>query len=194
MIIFKQIENIRKMPSHVREPALKNVNNSGWPLLPENFLYCMAASVELQPREIAIKKIIAIREGSASEGEPEKKGPGRPKIVKRIVQVSKVEVNENAENWWDLVNINIAGVEEPPLTRDIPTDDLKHALLWGISLDLPRDLPAHSQTVERCVKLVSEAAVCVFGQEQRHKHINAVLLCRKARPNFNTKSDYTSSF
>ena len=91
---------------------------------------------------------------------------------------------------WELVNLDAPGVEECPMSRDLKLEDIQHALMNGTALDIPLDLPGHSQSVERSVKLVTEASQRVFGFEQRHRHINTVLSSRGARPMFDNKSSY----
>ena len=72
-------------------------------------------------------------------------------------------------------------------------EDLRQALLGGTSVNLPVKLPSHSQSVERTVKLVTEASKRVYGFEQRHKHIHSVLLSREARPMFDCRASYVHS-
>ena len=74
--------------------------------------------------------------------------------------------------------------------RNADIMDMQHALMTGTPLDIPKELPSHSQSVEICVKLVTEASERVFGFEQRHRHINAVLFSHHARPMFDTKYTY----
>lgn len=55
--------------------------------------------------------------------------------------------------------------------------------------DFPR-FPCHSQAVERCVKIVTEAALAVSGYEARDGFILGKLKSRSMMPKFNTKKDY----
>jgi hypothetical protein len=50
--------------------------------------------------------------------------------------------------------------------------------------------PLHSQTVERAVKLTSEASKRSYIWEVRHKYIVATNKSRGERPIFYAKSDY----
>ena len=104
------------------------------------------------------------------------------KIKKRLNKIP--EINFNASNWWELINIDQKGVCEPPTTTDYSSEQLKHALKTGEMLQLPV-FPSHSQSVERAVKLTSEAAEMVYGQEARHKHIQTKTL-RNSTLNFCT--------
>ena len=49
------------------------------------------------------------------------------------------------------------------------------------------NLPAHSQGVERAVKLTTEALQTVYGQEVRYKLIITKLLYHQIRPSFTSK-------
>lgn len=51
-------------------------------------------------------------------------------------------------------------------------------------------LPCHTQAVERCVKIVSEAAGKVAGSESRNGYIRVKLQSQNIMPNFNSKRDY----
>ena len=50
--------------------------------------------------------------------------------------------------------------------------------------------PCHTQSVERAVKLVTEAAAKVEGEDRRHGEILATVESRKSRKNFNSKKEY----
>ena len=67
-------------------------------------------------------------------------------------------------------------VQECPMTIDHSDDEIDYSLKNSTLINIPKNLPTHSQRVERSLKLVT-AAGCVpgvFGFKQRHKHINAV--------------------
>ncbi len=191
--IFYQIQQIKKLPEVVQTPALNSLKFSAWSLLPENMLYFMVVSDKIEVREAALRKIIAIRHAPTAETKGKGKGKGRGKGKKRLTQLSNVEVDYGAKNWWELVKLDTPGIQECPMTKEIPTEDLRQALLGGTSVNLPVKLPSHSQSVERSVKLVTEASKRVYGFEQRHKHIHSVLLSREARPMFDCRASYVHS-
>ena len=186
------MQQVMKQPSETREPALNTYKFSGFALLPENFLYCLVASDNIEAREEGIRKILALRRPAE---EQKKRGKGRPRIVKRVLQPSKVEgINPNSAKWWNLIDIDAPGVEECPLTVDVTSEALHECLMSGTPLNIPKDMPGHSQSVERAVKLVSEASQHVYGLDSRHNFINAVILARKARKPFETKASYSETF
>ena len=56
-------------------------------------------------------------------------------------------------------------------------------------IDFPR-FPCHTQAVERCVKLVTEASAAVCDNTSRDGFIRAQLEAGSIMPVFNTKSEY----
>ncbi|GBO14745.1 hypothetical protein AVEN_81150-1 [Araneus ventricosus] len=53
--------------------------------------------------------------------------------------------------------------------------------------------PCRTQSVERCVELISEAALKVFGETARNGYICAKLQARKELPTLNNKGQYYSN-
>ena len=76
MYLHLMIGRINQQPQEVKYVALKNLTFNSFCLLPENMLYSMVMSDEMEVREIAIKKILGIRKG---------KQP-----VKRLKQIPKI--------------------------------------------------------------------------------------------------------
>lgn len=67
--------------------------------------------------------------------------------------------------------------------------------IQSLILDVPRysdlfNFPCHSQAVERCVKIVTEASGAVCGTEARDGFIRARIASRVSLPRFETKSQY----
>jgi hypothetical protein len=104
-----------------------------------------------------------------------------------------LSINYEATHWSELIDLSQNGICEPALTENLSDDELKEALITEIKLDLP-DLPAHSQSVERAVKMVSEASHIVYGLEARHRHIVALAKCRQIRPHFVSKGSYSANY
>ena len=92
-----------------------------------------------------------------------------------------------------MIDLSQTGVCEPALTECFTNDELLKSSMAGTKLELPK-LPAHSQGVERAVKLTTEAPQVVYGQEARHKHILTKSLCHQIRPSFSSKGNYTEQF
>ncbi|GBN70667.1 hypothetical protein AVEN_178905-1 [Araneus ventricosus] len=83
---------------------------------------------------------------------------------------------------------------EPPLTMHIKDKDLKEMCKEEQFPVLSfEEFPCHTQSVERCVKLISEAAMKVCGETARDGYIRAKLQARKELPKFGKKGQYYSN-
>ena len=76
---------------------------------------------------------------------------------------------------------------EPPILANTPVNDLEMFVASGDVpvVDFPK-YPCHTQSVERGVKLVTEASAAVCGVNARDGFIRARLESRKVMPRFNT--------
>ena len=59
--IFNMIQRIKEQPHEIQQIALRNIQGNTFCLLPENLLYSMVKSEEVEVREEALKRILAIR-------------------------------------------------------------------------------------------------------------------------------------
>ena len=158
--LWNLIQRTKLQDDDVIQVVKNNLRHNSFCLLPENMLYSMLMSQEISIREEALKKIIHLREHATED--------------KRQNWISK-EFKFDAKEWYELVDLKQKGVSEPAATQNLSTENLKDALLTGEKLPLPT-FPSHSQSVERAVKLTSEASACVYGQTRRHQHIQAKIL------------------
>lgn len=176
-ILFQMVQQIKKQNNQViREVCFKNLSKNSYCLLPENFLYSMLMSENLETRENALRVV--------------KKERAAKKKTKRVTNMLDLEVNFNADQWENLINYKEA--TEPATTLRFDDREIEEFLMTGNSLPLPV-FPSHAQSVERAVKLVSEASVQKYGLEARHKYILSKIKCRVLRPAYKTKNQYMFS-
>ena len=76
-------------------------------------------------------------------------------------------------------------VTEPPVMMRMTDSELKNLIKADVTPTVlfPR-FPCHTQAVERCVKLVTEASAAVCGQKSHDG------LIRKLMPKFKSKCDF----
>ena len=103
----------------------------------------------------------------------------------RIFRVPKL--NWEADTYSGIIDWNPADFCEPPVTQKLSDEDLRQA--YAAPLNLPR-YRNNSQSVERAVKLVSEACHEVYGLKNRHDLIISRQSARMERPVFETKRDF----
>ncbi|KAG7155562.1 hypothetical protein Hamer_G030734, partial [Homarus americanus] len=72
-------------------------------------------------------------------------------------------INVNATKLSELVDLSLE-VLEPPLTTSLTSQELRN--LKETPMQVPK-WPSHTQGVERCVKMVTEAAGHVYSHERR---------------------------
>lgn len=77
------------------------------------------------------------------------------------------------------------------MTADVPEAEIISFVKSGgqSTIEFER-FPCHTQAVERCVKIVTEASLAVCGEVSRDGFIRSRLEGRHLMPVFNTKSDY----
>ncbi|GBN73740.1 hypothetical protein AVEN_101846-1 [Araneus ventricosus] len=84
------------------------------------------------------------------------------------------KLNFEAAEYIDLIDWSNCVVTEPPLTMHIKDKDLREMCKEEHFPVLTfEEFSIHAQPVERCVKLISEAAMNVCGETTRHGSIRA---------------------
>ena len=61
MYIFKMIQRMKSQSKEILEVAYRNLRCNNFSLLPENVLYSMVVSNEIEIMEAGLKKIISVR-------------------------------------------------------------------------------------------------------------------------------------
>lgn len=123
-------------------------------------------------RELGLRRIIAAR--------------SKPKSVRNF---EVPPINFEASEYIDLINWNDCKLTEPPVLSNLSDEEVKKMVQTGETPDFPC-FPCHTQAVERCVKIVTEARSVVSGSEARDGFILGKLNSRNVMPKFNTKNDY----
>ena len=107
----------------------------------------------------------------------------------RKFQIPKL--NFNANDYIEMINWQKVLLTSPPILASYTDIEVQKLIQDGdhTALHFPR-FPCHTQAVERCVKLVTEASIAVCGQRARDGFIHSRIESRKKMPFFNTKKDY----
>ena len=144
--VLLQLQLIAKQSAEVIQAALPTAMRSAWFAHSEMVLQTLLCSDDKEERRFAINKILEVREvhGNKEEGDLSVRSRHTP------------EVNPNASNLSEL--INWTNVHEPYLTCRLSQTEL--LTLLGTPMTVPQ-WPCHGQSIERCVKNVTEAAATV---------------------------------
>ncbi|GBN64988.1 hypothetical protein AVEN_95362-1 [Araneus ventricosus] len=91
----------------------------------------------------------------------------------------------------DLIDWKVFYVTPPPVLRQNSSHELLKLILGDVSMDDTDFIkfPSHTQSVERIVKLVTEASRKRFGPQNRDGFIRATLESRKQMSQFESKKE-----
>ena len=181
-LLHKTIELVKNQADNIQQIVFQNLQGNSYCCLQENFLYSMLQDDEKDIRAQAIKQVLHIRQ--SREVNPEVK----PKIKAKLI----MPINFNAYTWSSLVDVSLIEVE-PPTSILISSFELENALQTS-KKPILTDLPNNSQSVERSVKLVSEASKIVYGQVKRHNFILTKNQSRAENICSSSKTDYFIPF
>lgn len=174
--LFNMIRRSRYLPGHLKKVIDPVIKRNGYYAHSENLLIAMIADDRKFIRELALRRILKCRKSSAKTEDV------------RIFRVN--ELNFDCEDYVDLIDWQNVSISEPPLTMGISDENLT-SMICVIPDEIPLlQFPCHSQAVERCIKLVTEASIAVFGSEARDGFIKARIESRKILPQFETKKQF----
>ena len=139
--------------------------------LGENFLLSLLCSSDEEHRRIGVEKVMEIRAG--------------PTLL--LTPTNIPCINFEAVNWGELIDVSSLQCHQPPCVRNLSDAELES---MKEEQNQPPPFPLHSQSVERAVKLTSEASTTSYMWEKRHNSIVSKNKSRAERPEFRTKKDY----
>jgi len=172
--VFQTIVKSRYLSDNLKAVIDPVIERNAYFAHPENILLAMLVDERMFVRELAMRRILKARTETY-------------RLRKFVVP----KLNFNAKDYIELIDWQHTDISEPPLFANIAVDDIEMLVASRTvpSLDFPK-YPCHTQAVERCVKLVTEAASSVCGARARDGFIRVRLESRKIVPHFNTKSKY----
>ena len=137
----------------------------------------MVSRNNLNHNEVAWRRILCSREQNVSDG--------------RIRQLRVLKLNIDASSYIDLIDWTDTIVSEPAFTASVTSNEIKEMIRSRTfsEFKIP-ELPCHTQSVERRIKLVSEASSLVCDHASREGLIRNKLSSRATMPCFNTMSQY----
>lgn len=175
--VFLAIQTSRYLPDDLLKVVNAVIERNAFFAHPENLLLAMIVDEREHIRELGYRRILKARQ-TASKG----------KTIRNFVPP---KINFQATDYTEIIHWNTCLVYPPPMLREVCEDDIKS--LINSDTKPMRDIkkfPCHTQAVERCVKLVTEASNKVCGHEARDGYIRSTLLSRSVMPNFSQKSDF----
>ena len=172
--LFKTIQLTRNSSAEVRSIVNPVIQRNAFYAHSENMLLSMVNDVEGSNRELGWRRIKKAR------------ATDKGKTV-RTFRIPKL--NFDATSYIDMINWQEENITEPPLTRGIPDEELDFLIESKGQREFPI-FPCHTQAVERCVKLVTEASSLVCSSDARDGLILSRIESRQKMPSFETKRQF----
>ena len=142
---------------------------------PENILLSMINDDQKHVRELGWRRILKART-----------------LARSAIRSFEIpELNFNSSTFIDMIKWQNTGITEPPLTKNMSQEEITKLIQTGGMLSSHyKDIPCHTQAVERLIKLVTEASEHVCGEAEREGFIKNTLESRKNMPKFDTKKQF----
>lgn len=178
--VWRMITLARQLPKKYRDLVNHYIQINAYFAHPENILISMVTDERPHIRRLGIERILQAR-----RIHPESEGI-------RFFHVPKL--NFNAKDYTELIQWEEEAITPPPIFANISSEDLQ-VILNDDSEGSPRalevpDFPVHTQSVERHVKMVSEAAASGCGNERRDGNIRQKIKSRQVMPGYKSKKDF----
>ena len=176
--IVTQLKLVKQQSMHVQEIVKPFVQSSAWFAHSEPLLLTLLTSEDQDDREFAVKTIKELRKG---------KETGDTGVRPRKTPC----INMSATSLKDLIDWNKETVLEPIFTCKMSLCELED--LRETPFEAPY-YPNHTQSTERAVQQVAQAAESVCGQEKRDGYVRARIAHRETVSKFVSKKDSMKIF
>lgn len=179
--VFKMTKLIKEnMPKNLHKLLLDVVRRNSYFVHSENILLSMLVDQDCNTRKKALELIERSRSIEKNSS---------------LRKFQRPNLNTNAQIYYEMVDLeNVRNVFEPPVLRDFSIEKLTECIETHenfVSL-LTKNIPCHTQAVERVIQTVSKSAHTVFGNQNRHARVVATLQSKSILPQTKTKKDYSN--
>ena len=176
--VFHQTKLLQLLPAHVVAVVKPFVSRNAYYAHPENLLLAMLDDEDENVRTKAVKIIKTIR----AEHQPSHR-PVRPFSVPKI--------DYDADNYHSMIDWESLQLTEPPLTYHLSNDELELLIDEALTLAPYR---SHTQSVERAVKVVTDASGKVYGLVAAQGYIRSKISSRQLYKKCDTKKELIKMF
>ena len=195
--LFNLVQRILNVPNEiVRETALKVVQRNGFFAHQENILVGMLGDDDEKIRMLGVNKVLSIRREltsadssnllamSVNEEHSSELTCGTSSALS-VRPFNVPVINLTATSFDKMVDLT-SWQHQPPAIEHLTDTEIEQCRARPLKLDHP----CHNQSVERHVKLVTEASAQVEGFARRDGMIRQKIKSRKLLKTFNTKMQF----
>ena len=161
--VFLQTKLMKLLPDNVQTIVKPFISKNAYYAHPEPLLLAMLDDDNTEVRKQAVDIILNIR-----RNQPSTSRPIRSYAVPTLLY--------DADSYNTMIDWNAETLTEPPLTYHLTDDEINHIV------DEPLSVPpyrAHTQSIERAVKLVTEASGQVYELESARGFIRSQVASRQ---------------
>ena len=177
--LFTMMKLIKTQSKEVQEVVKPVVQRNAFYAEPGVMVCAMLESEDESVRRFAVNIIREHREKPLKIS--------KSKVLQGIRKHMIPALRWDALSWDKIIDWSKSEFHEPFILSKIDIGKIEEC--YATPYCFPK-YPVHSQSVERAVKLVTEASFKVAGEERRHTSILSVISSRKSRKSFDTKKDY----
>ena len=182
-LIFQMIQAIHHLSEKdIAGITLPVIQRNCFCLQPGNFLAALLYSKEENHRAQAMKKILESRTNPILIPRHGEKDGMRINVIPTI--------NFNSQEWSTLINLEDVDCFQPPRVEEFNDEVVANIVQ---NRGTPPNIPCHSQTVKRAVKVTSDSSKKAVSLSKRNNIILAKCKSRMDRKCFKTKKDYNLS-
>ena len=172
--ILFQLHLLRLQNKAVVDAVLPTVQRSAWYAFSEMIIQTLLCSSDSEERRAGVQKIVAMRGGDDNT-------LGDPSVRPRKMPA----INPSASSLLELIDW-ADSIYEPTLTCKLTTAAVRKFI--DEPMQVPQ-WPCHTQSIERCVKQVTEAAGKVYTHERREGYIRGQQASRRLMSKNESKQD-----
>lgn len=176
--VFEVIKSTRFLPENLVRVVDPVIERNAFFAHPENLLLRMIVDERKHIRELGFRRIIKARMLASK--------------TESIRCFRPPKINFQATDYTEIIDWNTTALTPPPLLRRVSDDEVWAKITAGETADEWNfgKFPCHTQAVERCVKLVTEASQKVVGAKNRDGFIRSTLASRASMPKFASKCSF----
>lgn len=176
--VFEVIKSSRFLTENLLKVIDPVIERNAFFAHPENLLLSMIVDKRDHVRELGYRRIIKARTLSSES--------------KSIRNFKPPKINFLATDHIEMIDWKTTALSPPPLLRRVTDQEIWSKIKSrGTAAEWKLDkFPCHTQAVERCVKLVTEASQKVVGPNSRDGFIRSTLHSRSSMPSFSSKSKF----
>lgn len=176
--VLTLLQLLRGQPAEVVQIVSPYIQTGAWFAHSESLLLTLLASDCQADRKFAVDKVLEVR-GGEQLGDLEPRPRRTPKI------------NFEAQTIIDLIDWEKEEVHEPVFSCGLNKLKIENIVSNPLRTEY---FPLHTQSTERAVKLVTEAASSVCGFEKRHGFILSRIESRKSVCSYDVKKNMVNMF